>query len=431
MMGETNSISKLMAFIEQDNVWRERLRDVVADHLMPAFERFAIDHDELAELIGEHWMGVLWGCGFEDFLGVDYEDGNIIDLYLKRRGWNETERNRAYLAGLRDTPVSLYEISEVQPGTSMMLRNLLSKDPPVLVQEKSATRMLKQWDKIAVRVVREDDHHVISGAMLPLRPEAAKLLYAILRDILKIKKRGTPQLSLDQRFGLASIFTTAWLFSEIEQAQTLPHFTNTDGDDLLFHELRFPLLSGVTQKALAEQINLVQGFLSEGSKSWTWLATQMSSGNEKQGATVFGSLELKGKTLHVTVNSAQRATKVEALIRSAAGYLLKSPLTTIKTVEQLRSEQSHQKKSERPPEIARQLIHDHLNRHYRETLDTPIPALGNKSPRQLVRTTSGREKVIDWLKDLEKSYANRADSLMAQYDFSWMWKELGLEDYRK
>jgi hypothetical protein len=82
----------------------------------------------------------LWLRGFS---GQEYEDGNIVDLYLKRRGWKETALNRAYFAALRDTPVSIYEVSDVQPGTSMVLRDLLRDAEPVTVREKSATLSLK------------------------------------------------------------------------------------------------------------------------------------------------------------------------------------------------------------------------------------------------------------------------------------------------
>lgn len=155
-MAERNDISGLLAFIGREGDWRERLQDVVAEHLMPALEEFEIDHDGLSDLLGEQWSGVLWGCGFEDFLGQQYEDGNIVDLYLKRRGWKETALNRAYFAALRDAPVSLYEVSEVQPGASMVLRDLLSDAAPVTVREKSATRTLKQWDRIAGPATREE-----------------------------------------------------------------------------------------------------------------------------------------------------------------------------------------------------------------------------------------------------------------------------------
>ena len=153
------------------------------------------------------------------------------------------------------------------------------------------------------------------------------------------------------------------------------------------------------------------------------------------GATVLGSLELKGKTLLVTVNSAQRAMKVEALIIEAAGSLLKRPLTTIRTVEQMMAEQRsdgpRDDADEIPPEIAQQIGRDFMDRHYRETLDAPIPALGGKSPRQAVRTAAGRGKAIEWLKLPENRSAGQRDVAISDYDFSWMWAELGLMEHRK
>jgi hypothetical protein len=43
----------------------------------------------------------------------------------------------------------------------------------------------------------------------------------------------------------------------------------------------------------------------------------------------------------------------------------------------------------------RTIIHDGLDRHYRDLLDQPIPVLGNKSPRAAVKTAKGRAKVVD------------------------------------
>ncbi len=447
VLAERNDISGLLAFIGREGDWRDRLQDIVAEHLMPALEEFEIDQDGLADLLGEQWSGVLWGCAFEDFLGQHYEDGNIVDLYLKRRGWKETALNRAYFTALRDAPVSLYEVGDVQPGTSMVLRDLLSDAAPVTVREKSATRTLKQWDRIAVRVVPERDHHVISGALLPFRSEAVDFLFAGLRDALKLKKRDALRLTRDQLLGCAPIFTSAWLFIEIDRALTpaQPQFTNSDGDDVLFHELCYPLASGVTQKAVAERLDRVKGFLPEGPKFWNWLAVRKGRGGkagggimldaQMEGATVLGSLELTGKTLLVTVNSAERAAKVQKLIGAAAGDLLRAPLTTIRTVEQMRADQRRNGPSdaadEVPPEIAHQLMRDHLDKHYRETLDAPIPALGGKSPRQAVRTAAGRAKVIEWLKMLENRSAGHGDGPIADHDFGWMWVELGLQDHRK
>lgn len=445
-MAERNDISDLLAFISREGDWRERLQDVVAEHLLPALEKFDMDQDDLAELLGDQWSGVLWGCGFEDFLSRTYDDGNIVDVYLKRRGWKETALNREYFAALRDAPVSLYEVSNVAPGASMMLRDLLSDADPITVREKSASRSLKQWDRIAVRVVGQRGHHVISGALLPFRQDAVDFLFAGLRDALKVKKRDALNLSRDQRLGCAPIFTTAWLFTEINNAVSpvQPSLYNSDGDEVVFHDLRFPLASGVTQKAVAAELDKIKGFEPEGEKFWNWLAPsrrgkRRSKGlmldTQMDGATVLGTLELKGKALLVCVNSAERAEKIKVLLINALGDRIKQPLTTIRTVEQMMADQrqtdADEGADEIPPEIAEQLMRDHLDRHYRETLDAPLPALSGKSPRQAVRTPAGRKKVIEWLKYLENRSASHAEGPIANYDFGWMWDELSLGDHRK
>ena len=185
----------------------------------------------------------------------------------------------------------------------------------------------------------------------------------------------------------------------------------------------------------------MKGFLPDGAKFWNWLSARKTRGGkagggsmldtQMEGTTVLGSLEIKSRTLLVTVNSAERAAKVEALISAAAGDLLRSPLTTIRTVDQMRADQRRDGPRNGADEIARQLMQEHLDKHYRETLDAPIPALGGKSPRQAVRSAVGRQKVIGWLKLLENRTAKHGDGPIAEYDFRWMWAELGLELHRK
>ena len=85
----------------------------------------------------------------------------------------------------------------------------------------------------------------------------------------------------------------------------------------------------VARAAEEADVLRVKGFLPEGPKFWNWLAVRKGRGGkagggimldtQMEGATVLGSLELTGKTLLVTVNSAERAAKVQKLIGAAAG----------------------------------------------------------------------------------------------------------------
>ena len=61
-----------------------------------------------------------------------------------------------------------------------------------------------------------------------------------------------------------------------------------------------------------------------------------------------------------------------------------------------------------------------------------LPALGNQTPRKAVMTAKGRKKVIAWLKMLENQSAQpRFEDPMGAYDFTWLWRELGVGDERR
>ncbi|WP_208021181.1 hypothetical protein [Paracoccus alkanivorans] len=218
----------------------------------------------------------------------------------------------------------------------MVLRNLLMDGEPVTVREKSSTRTLKQWDRIAVRVVPVEDHHVMSGAVLPFSMEASEFLFDGIRHALGLQGEAEPKLGHEQLRRCAPIFTAAWLFTELNRAldPEPPEMLNSDGDPILFHEMCFPLAAGVLQKDIAAKLNKVKAFAPEGKKFWNWLAPQRkrSTGGRKKGltfitdmagATVLGTLELKGKRLILEVNSANRAELGIALVTKAAGKLLR------------------------------------------------------------------------------------------------------------
>ena len=272
-----------------------------------------------------------------------------------------------------------------------------------------------------MRIVAESDRYVISGALLAFSADAVELLFDGLRGALKLRKRAALRLTTDQLRGCAPVFTSAWLFTTLPRAlhPPQPTFCNSDGDDVMFHDLRFPFAADMTQEEVAACLDGVKNFRPEGRRFWNWLAPRRSrrrkqaSGmmldTQMEGTTMLGSLELKGKSLLVMVNSAQRAEKVEALITKAAGERLKRPLTTVRTVEQMMEEEGPEEPEEDevgiPPEIARQITHEYMDKHYRETLDAPVPSLGGKSPRQAIRSAAGRKQVLEWLKLIENNSA--------------------------
>src|ERR1700746_476363 len=185
-MTSAHSLQGLMKWLTRAE-WRDQFAEIYDHHLLPACRRTGLDAEEVVAILGENWfMTTVWGCAFEDFLTRESADGrNIVDDYLKRRGWKESASTRAYISALRTSVMSLYEVSDIVRDTSFRARDLVRGGDPILISERLATRSLKQWDRIATRVVQVGSQTQISGAILPFDRDTSEELLKLLRKIAK------------------------------------------------------------------------------------------------------------------------------------------------------------------------------------------------------------------------------------------------------
>lgn len=118
--------------------WAERFGDVLEDYLIPACEEADLEIEDVAGIIGEDlFMSTVWARAFEDFLTREFDGGeNAIDDYLKRHGGKESASTRNYITALRNSTMSLYEVSDVVPGASFRARDLIRGGEPVLTDRK-------------------------------------------------------------------------------------------------------------------------------------------------------------------------------------------------------------------------------------------------------------------------------------------------------
>lgn len=446
----SNDLSGLIKYASR-GVWRDCLDEWLTLHLGPVADEAGLEPDDLFEMVGQHWEGTLWGCAFEDLLTQEFEpDGlNIVDDYLKRRGWNEKAPHKAYMKALRHAVMSLYEVSEVVPGQSMRLRDLLREAEPVTVHERSATQSLANWDRIAARIVTVNGRQIISGGLLPFGLEASATLIAAFHDMAS---KSDPDAGFDvtDRTVLlrhsAPMFTAMWLHDFLGKVDAgLPELVNSEGEDLEFHTIIFPLANGVTQKVAIARLDAHPALAAAGTKFWNWLAQSDRKNRRKtgkqtfittmdDGSPVFANVEIKGRMVTLAVNSAGRAAKGRAELSAHLGDLVGTPLTEIRTLEQMLADEATQRpvldEPEIPPEEMERVVHAMLTREYAKALDEPVSMLGDKSPRQLIKTKAGRTKVAEWLKFLENGAARAKNDPMTTYSFIWMWEELGIAELR-
>lgn len=468
-MTSAHSLQGLMKWLTRAE-WRDRFAEIYDHHLLPACRRTGLDAEEVMAILGENWfMTTVWGGAFEDFLTREGADGrNIVDDYLKRRGWKESASTRAYMSALRTSVMSLYEVSDIVRDTSFRARDLVRGGDPILISERLATRSLKQWDRIATRVVEVGSQMRISGAVLPYDRDASEKVLKLLRNVAKrtdkeqrklaeLVHRDVNHPAIVNAFSQTALLraaapaiTTVWLIDIIDRATAprIPEVRNAEGDELLFCTVHYPFADGAGPDDIRLALNRCPELRQENATFWNWIGPRRSAkalSAQKRSlkfqtflddsALVFGSVELKDKGLILSVNSQARSERGRALLSEVLDGLVVQPLVEVQTLEQCMAT-----RDPAPPprlnlsvEERRTIIHDGLDRHYRDLLDQPIPVLGNKSPRAAVKTAKGRAKVVDWLKTLENHTVKFAGSNdeMATYNFNWLWTELGVNELRR
>jgi len=467
-MASANSLAGLMKCLRREE-WRDAFNEMLDRHLAPACAKANVSIDELPEVIGDHHTTVLWGCVFEDFLTRSLDDGrNIVDDYLKRRGWKESASNKAYITALRSSVMSLYEISDIVRDQSFLARDLVRGSEPVRVSERSGTRYLKPWDRMAARLVQVGPRTEMAGGALPFDFDTGEILLKALRRAGKKARVDADKFArkigqgidgallaealTDTELLRASgfLFTNIWLDNLLQRTlnPTLPQMCNTDGDELVFTTVSYPLKPEASADAIQLALDAIPALRPESETFWNWIGPKERVSKKRRadsqtfittlddGSLVLGTAELKDRMLVLQANSQQRAERGRALLAPALAGLVGEPLIEARTVAQLMasrpSGKSEPLSSGLSPDEERAVLQANMDRYYMNLLDEPVPMLGNMTPRRAAKSAKGRAKLVAWLKLLENGAARQeALSPMAGCDLSWMWMELGIANLRR
>lgn len=446
------AIANLMQFGERPP-WDDRQGQFYGRALDRAAETMEIDPDDLEQVLEEEgFMGMAIGYLFEQFATVCWNDEDFcfVEDYLKRRGWREAPYVKRYLRALVDSEVRLWEVVEVKPGQWLDVRPYGSRAQPLRVRERSGSRSLARWDCVAARVLTLDDSHQFSGGVLPFSPEQARQVYTLWQTLIgrasetfkdqareefeDVDWESLPEGRLealteaDASPYLAELLFAAWAGETyFSFSEPLPQLVNTEGESLMWSQVRFDLETRDTQ-AVRERLNSAPELnFEEADEGWVWLDDD-ASGMDGSGAKVLGLFTLEGNQLLAQVNSLERVDRAADYLKTLLGDWL-GEIESVNHGADILDEQSPEESDLNPADLSpvppAELVTSVLDEHYRTTLDQPVPALGDLTPREAARQADQRERLIAWLKELESSTARALD--MAYYDFTWMWRELGVD----
>lgn len=383
--------------------------------------------DAAADLLGGRMPPEVADQGevfFHDWFTTHFrlESGpTLIELLLEREARRLRPGEARYLSRARLAHLRPYEIVRVRPDEGLDLLDLWARKP-IRVHERLGTRQLVQWDVLAARVMLgAEGLPVLDGAPYLYPARARDPILKDLRSAHRTFRREVPGDDLDflKRFG--SFFFLWWIAYTIVPSR--PEIRTAEGDELVFTKVVFDVRDAEgLGRALAGHPDLDRQ--DDGSYAW------FEPGGTPEFRRGLGAFVLDGRRAVLETTSRARAERGRALLESLAGAAVRYRATSLESVEQAmarRPSRPAREADEIPPEVAAQVVHGFYERHYRGWVDTPLPALRGKTPREAAGSKTGRPKVVALLKDLESHAARDRLAGRPAYDFGWMWAELGLD----
>jgi hypothetical protein len=411
----------------------------------------ASNHDLDSELVGKlvdfamRRFGEAWLVFGIDFVDVDESHqlampwsvfhyrvhGETIATWFVREGGGRlSAAERDWLAAQCAAWLSVWEVTAVEPGVSLTLRDLLT-DEVRRVREVSGSRTLIVRDAVLGRVVDGVEGPLLCGAHhRPLPPIDTAEVVRRARVRLRRKRAVAPERLRDVDFGRYLIARWEEAVAALdERAAVPPVLHNTDGDALLLTtdhfaiepgaladvERRIARMKGV-QIADPDQHPRVYEFLRPGNlihTSWE--------------NTVIGRVWLSDTLLRLETNSRERADALRERVEAACGDRIRHRARehTDPVSAPVAERAARRERREPPTGEETELILEVKRRLYADWADQALPALGGLSPRAAVRTAAGRAAVDVLLKDMENH--ERRSVGAAAFDFAPLREELGVE----
>lgn len=453
-----DSIDHVIEWLRKEP-WSERWSKFQETILQEIAVRHNTTPEELTEVVSEGiTSGTLFGVLFEHFMEIEFEDAphNIVESYLQRRGWKESAYGKNYLQQLRETPFSLYEILDVNPGKSLTVRDMIRPLPPIEVTEIKGSQQVSIMNYLMLKVVELNGQFYFSGAILLIPASAVNALVEKVKNHLQTNTLSLIPENYPQEVKGINTGLHASIVDMLTEAFGVvlspgPQVFNTEGHPILITEIRLPVYdTDRLIEILDNHPELERADTEDEEKPfWNWLLLQPEEARQQlqlpEGGVILktdlllpegdiysvrGNVELTSPDkLLCSLMSKERGDMLLSLLTSLLDESIGKPVITYQSLKKMTPKSSGKLATSvsLPVEETREMLADFLDQHYRSLLDTVIPAVQGTTPRKAAKTEEGKAAVAKWLRYLEEGQDRAAASDLPRYDFGWMWQALGVE----
>lgn len=339
------------------------------------------------------------------FLTEEYKK-TFPELYAALKRKKLTPLEKEILEGYRHNPLGLFEVQKVVPGKGLYLKELFEGEIR-FVHEPGAARQVCKWDILYTGLAGARGVYFMSDfGMIIIPPRLKHIIEKGIFSIYRVQKKNSREIRNFLRFRSAEVF--AFIQNIMEDYESY-HIKNAEGDPLLYSTLHYRIedmpafleLIGRTTIFVRDHVE----YSGEGDVAraeYIWVKKERKKSRLCENATQ-GLILVEDGRLKARCNSRFRAEKLKAILAGVFGTILNYECTIFEDQKFVKTEGPAPLIDEELLECEefRDVLKEILARHYEGWAEQKLPAIGNISPREAVKSPQGRLRVMDLLKELE------------------------------
>lgn len=396
----------------------------------------SLDQDTMQ---GIHLNATEWLLAEGSMLVKEVEK-RVVDVLLDKGGPLFTVEQRQWIQQLSEQPLRLYDVTDVLPNQQMTLCDALNIDAdPVIVKERSGSQISLIGNLIGARLMQVDGHVELSGGVYPFSRLMTPNVLQLAQHNLKLAKDPKDQQAL-----LSHIIRRKWLEQFIRP--TIPTMIDAQsGKPMLFTTDHYRVNDW---DALSQALESRKDIDGDRYAGWSRLKTYPDGLTRSTSNINISKTPDRIELFHRTEADADKGRKwfdqlagetvvfVAREISDPMGMLNDAAKKTNQAIRESATTPTKAKKAnndannkvEIDADLIANLIEQRMHQFYAKWCDQAIPALGDKTPRQAIKTVAGLERVKGLLRSYEESEEIQAKAQGRRaISFEFLWTAIGLK----
>jgi hypothetical protein len=352
------------------------------------------------------------------------------------------------------TNISVLQILKVEIGSGMHVEDIFTGEE-CFIHDVSISKVARRWELLIGRKVWVLNEWQLSAVGRILPPQDKDEIYDFIMAHYWDYQKDNPDIEINEFLHRKGYLLNNYVLAKTVKPREAPTMITSDGEEILICEAIYDVLDfkkAVNKLAktpdyqMSTQLENEKGqpqhygnWLERGKSSISSESADRKSGMIYQSFytdgpghesfRVLGNIEVFPDRLKLSVFGKKRFKVGKNLLNKHLKGSIKHRIDSLQSLDaKLREEnvKSEREKEELDPDLKKSLLKDMHDNHYKNWLDSKIPALDYETPRQASKTEKDRKKLEDLLRVLEYTVENQKRSGQIDYDISWIRKELGM-----